>query len=290
MNVVVGGGVESISLVQNENGNKYRAHDPWFEKNLPEMYAPMLQTAEIVAARYGVSRAAQDELALLSQQRTAAAQAKGLFDGEIVPLETTKIVTTADGERVTERVTLTKDEGNRPSTTLESLSGLRTVLADGDASAFASVTAGNSSQLADGAAAVVLMESDVARSQGLAPMGRYLGMAVAGCGPEEMGIGPIYSIPKLLAQHDLKVDDIDLWELNEAFASQVVYIRDYQGIDPEKLNVNGGAISVGHPYGMTGARQIGHALLEGKRRGSRLVVVTMCVGGGMGASGLFEVL
>ena len=290
MNVVVGGGVESISLVQNENGNKYRAHDPWFEKNLPEMYAPMLQTAEIVADRYGVSRAAQDELALLSQQRTAAAQAKGLFDEEIVPLETTKIVTTADGERVTERVTLTKDEGNRPSTTLESLSGLRTVLADGDASAVASVTAWNSSQLADGAAAVVLMEADVARSQGLAPMGRYLGMAVAGCGPEEMGIGPIYSIPKLLAQHDLKVDDIDLWELNEAFASQTVYIRDNQGIDPEKLNVNGGAISVGHPYGMTGARQIGHALLEGKRRGSRLVVVTMCVGGGMGASGLFEVL
>lgn len=290
MNIVVGGGVESISLVQNEHGNTYRAHDPWFEKNLPEMYVSMLQTAEIVADRYGVSRAAQDDLALLSQERTAAAQAKGLFDGEIVPLESTKIVINAKGERVAEKVLLTRDEGNRPSTTLESLSTLRTVLSDGDASVIASVTAGNSSQLADGAAAVVLMEASVARSQGLEPMGRYLGMAVAGCGPEEMGIGPVYSIPKLLARHELKVNDVDLWELNEAFASQAVYIRDHQRIDPEKLNVNGGGISVGHPYGMTGARQVGHALMEGKRRGSRYVVVTMCVGGGMGASGLFEVL
>ena len=290
MSVVVGGGVESISLVQNENRNAYRAQDPWFEQNLPEMYAPMVQTAEIVADRYGVSRAAQDELAFMSQQRTAAAQANGLFDDEIVPLTTIKRVTDADGNEVLETVTLTKDEGNRPSTTLETLAGVRTVLADRDASAIASVTAGNSSQLSDGAAAVVLMEADVARSQGLVPLGRYLGMAVAGCRPEEMGIGPIYSIPKLLAQHDLKVEDIDLWELNEAFASQAVYIRDHQGIDPARLNVNGGAISVGHPYGMTGARQVGHALLEGKRRGSRFVVVTMCVGGGMGASGLFEVI
>ena len=290
MDVVVGGGVESISLVQNEHGNRYRAHDPWFAEHLPTMYVSMLETAEIVAERHGVSRALQDELAVLSQQRTAAAQAAGLFDAELVPLETRKLVTGADGQPAHETVTLTQDEGNRPSTTLESLSGLRTVLTDGEASDVASVTAGNSSQLSDGAAALVLMEASTARAEGLEPLGRYVGMAVAGCGPEEMGIGPIHSIPKLLQQHDLKVDDIGLWELNEAFASQAVAIRDHQGIDPERLNVNGGAISIGHPYGMTGARQVGHALLEGRRRGVRYVVVTMCVGGGMGASGLFEVL
>jgi acetyl-CoA C-acetyltransferase len=290
MDVVVGGGVESISLVQNEHGNRYRARDPWFAEHLPTMYASMLETAEIVAERHGVSRALQDELAVLSQQRTAAAQAAGLFDAEIVPLETRKLVTGADGRPAHETVTLTPDEGNRPSTTLESLSGLRTVLTDGEASDVASVTAGNSSQLSDGAAALVLMEASTARAEGLEPLGRYVGMAVAGCGPEEMGIGPIHSIPKLLQQHDLKLDDIGLWELNEAFASQAVAIRDHQGIDPERLNVNGGAISVGHPYGMTGARQVGHALLEGRRRGVRYVVVTMCVGGGMGATGLFEVL
>lgn len=290
MEVVVGGGVESISLVQNKHRNTFRAQDPWFEDNLPDMYASMLRTAETVAERYGVSRAMQDELALVSQQRTAAAQAAGIFDEEIVPLETRKRVTRPGGSETLETVTLERDEGNRPGTTLDDLTGLRTVLADGDASATASVTAGNSSQLSDGAAALVLMEAESARRQGLEPLGRYVAMAVAGCGPDEMGIGPIHSIPKLLEGQDLSVDDIDLWELNEAFASQVVAIRDHQGIDPDRLNVNGGAISVGHPYGMTGARQVGHALLEGRRRGARRVVVTMCVGGGMGASALFEVL
>lgn len=290
MDVVVGGGVESISLVQNEHANQHRAHEPWFEANLPEMYTPMLRTAEIVAERYGVSREEQDNLALASQQRTDAAQKRGLFDEEIVPLETVKLVAGPDGGLVREAVTLIQDEGNRPGTTLESLAGLRTVLADGDASATASVTAGNSPQLSDGAAALVLMNAERAKAEGQEPLGRYVGMAVAGCGPEEMGIGPVYSIPKLLATHGLTVEDIGLWELNEAFASQAVYIRDHQRIDPDRLNVNGGAISIGHPYGMTGARQIGHALLEGRRRGVRYVVVTMCVGGGMGASGLFEVL
>lgn len=290
MDIVVGGGVESISLVQNEHGNTYRARDPWFAENLPTMYTSMVETAEIVADRYGVSRESQDEFAALSQLRTAAAQSDGIFDDEIVPLETAKLVRGSDGSVTREVITLLKDEGNRQSTTIESLRSLRTVLQDGAVSAVASVTAGNSSQLSDGAAAMVLMGADVAAAEGLEPLGRYVGMAVAGCGPEEMGIGPVFSIPKLLAQHDLKVDDIGLWELNEAFASQAVYIRDHQGIDPERLNVNGGAISVGHPYGMTGARQIGHALLEGRRRGVRYVVITMCVGGGMGASGLFEVL
>lgn len=226
----------------------------------------------------------------LSQERTAAAQARGVFDDEIVPLPSITSVVDDSGNQVFRNVTLTADEGNRPAMTIDSLGTLRTVLADFDATVRASVTAGNSSQLSDGAAALVLMEAKAARAVGLESPGRYVGMAVAGCGPEEMGVGPIYSIPKLLAQHDLKVDDIDLWELNEAFASQAVYIRDHQGIDPDRLDVNGGAISIGHPYGMTGARQVGHALLEGRRRGARYVVVTMCVGGGMGASGLFEVL
>lgn len=290
MDIVVGGGVESISLVQNDHANRYRAHDPWFAEHLSTMYTPMLHTAEIVAQRYGVTREAQDEFALLSQQRTAAAQKAGIFDDEIVPLETRQLVRDPDGQTTHETVRLSADEGNRPSTTRDTLAGLRTVLSDGDVSERASVTAGNSSQLSDGAAAVVIMDATVATEEGLEPLGRYVGMAVAGCGPEEMGIGPIYSIPKLLSQHGLSVDDIGLWELNEAFASQAVYIRDHQGIDPERLNVNGGAISVGHPYGMTGARQVGHVLLEGRRRGVRYVVVTMCVGGGMGASALFEVL
>lgn len=290
MDVVVAGGVESISLVQNEHANQYRAQDPWFAEHLPTIYTSMLHTAEIVAQRYGVSREAQDELAAQSQQRTARAQSEGLFDGEIVALESQRTVTDADGTTRTETVTLTQDEGNRPSTTVDSLSGLRTVLEPGEFGAPTSVTAGNSSQLSDGAAAVVVMNSQLAESEGHEPLGRYVGMAVAGCEPDEMGIGPIYSIPKLLNKHGLKVDDIGVWELNEAFASQAVYIRDHQGIDPDRLNVNGGAISIGHPYGMTGARQVGHALLEARRRGEKYVVVTMCVGGGIGASGLFEVL
>jgi len=290
MDVVVGGGVESISLVQNQHTNTFRAQDPWFAENLSTMYVSMLETAEIVADRYGISREVQDEMALLSQQRTARGQTAGRFDAEIVPFATTKIVKSPEGEVIREPVVLRADEGNRPDTTADGLAGLRTVLPDGAASAVASVTAGNSSQLSDGAAALVLVEANVAENEGLEPLGRYVGMAVAGCGPEEMGIGPIYSIPKLLNQHSLTVDDIGLWELNEAFASQAAYIRDHQGIDPARLNVNGGAIAIGHPYGMTGARQVGHALLEGRRRGERYVVVTMCVGGGMGASGLFEVL
>ena len=290
MNIAVGAGVESISLVQNEHMNNLHAQDPWLVANRPDVYMPMLQTAELVAERYGVSRDAQDEFSLLSQQRVAAAQAAGLFDAEIVPFETTKIVTDrATGESSQERVTLTQDESNRPSTTLESLSRLKPVLPDGEVTEFASVTAGNASQLSDGASAAVLMESTYAQQRGLEVLGTYRGMAVAGCDPDEMGIGPVFAIPKLLKQHGLTVDDIGLWELNEAFASQALYCRDELDIDPERYNVNGGAISVGHPYGMTGARLVGHALLEGKRRNARYVVISMCIGGGMGAAGLFEI-
>ena len=290
MEIAIGGGVESISLVQNDHANNYRAQDPWLVSNVGDIYMPMLQTAEIVAERYGVSRERQDELALISQQRTAAAQEAGRFDDEIVPLRTTKLVVDKEtGETSEQEVMLDRDEGNRPSTTRESLAGLRAVLPDGAVTATSTVTAGNASQLSDGASASVLMEAREASRRGLEPLGVYRGMAVAGCAPDEMGIGPVLAVPKLLKQHGLTVDDIGLWELNEAFASQAVYCRDELGIDPERFNVDGGGISVGHPYGMTGARCVGHALIEGRRRGVRYCVVTMCIGGGMGAAGLFEV-
>ncbi|KNA90791.1 acetyl-CoA C-acyltransferase [Gordonia sp. w5E2] len=289
MEIAIGGGVESISLVQNDHANNYRAQDPWLVANVGDIYMPMLQTAEIVAERYGVSRERQDELALISQQRTAAAQEAGRFAEEIVPLRTTKLVVDKEtGETSEQEVMLDRDEGNRPSTTSESLAGLRAVLPDGAVTATSTVTAGNASQLSDGASASVLMEAAEASRRGLQPLGVYRGMAVAGCAPDEMGIGPVFAVPKLLKQHGLTVDDIGLWELNEAFASQALYCRDELGIDPERFNVDGGGISVGHPYGMTGARCVGHALIEGRRRGVRYCVVTMCIGGGMGAAGLFE--
>jgi acetyl-CoA C-acetyltransferase len=283
--IVVGGGLESISLVQNEHMNTFRARDEWLMQNKPDIYMAMIDTAETVAKRYGISREAQDEYALESQKRTAAGQAAGKFDDEIVPMPSKMAVVDKETKEVSYKdVTLTKDEGNRADTKLEGLAGLQPVRGPGKV-----ITAGNASQLSDGASACVVMEAKLAEKRGLQPLGIYRGMAVAGCEPDEMGIGPVYAVPKLLQRFGLKMDDIGLWELNEAFAVQVLYCRDKLGIPNERLNVNGGAISIGHPYGMSGARMTGHALIEGKRRGAKYVVVTMCIGGGQGGAGLFEV-
>jgi len=285
MDIVVAGGHENISAVQDAYmGWVAKEKDPNVIAHAASAYMPMLQTAEFVAKKYGISREAQDRYAFASQQRTAAAQEAGRFSQEIVPFKTTMAVVDKNTKEVSyKEITLDRDEGNRPDTTLEGLASLKPVIEGGV------VTAGNASQLSDGASACVVMDRALAERRGLSPLGIYRGMAVAGCAPEEMGIGPVYAIPKLLKQHGLKVDDIGLWELNEAFACQVLYCRDHLGIDPDKYNVNGGGISIGHPYGMTGARVVGHALIEGKRRGVKYVVATMCVGGGMGAAALFEV-
>jgi acetyl-CoA C-acetyltransferase len=291
MQIAVGGGVESISLVQNDKINRFRGADPWLVKNLPQTYMTMIETAEIVAERYGVSREAQDEFSLQSQQRTAQAQAEGRYNAEIAPLTSVMTITDKETGATSEKeVTIKLDEGNRPKTTLQDLQGLQPVFKGGQrVKEGRFITAGNASQLSDGAAAVVLMEAKEAEKRGLKPLGAYRGMMVAGCGPEEMGIGPVFAVPKLLAKHGLKMQDIGIWELNEAFASQALYCRDKLGIPNDRLNVSGGAISIGHPYGMSGARMTGHILIEGKRRGARYGIVTMCVGGGMGAAGLFEI-
>ena len=291
MKAAIAGGVESISLVQNEHMNSYRAADPELVKTHPAIYMSMVETAEIVAKRYGISREAQDDYALQSQQRTASAQAAGRFDAEIVPMTASMAVTDRTTGIISHNeVTITRDEGNRPQTQLTDLSRLQPVFRNGQqVSVGEFITAGNASQLSDGAATLILMSSEEAERRELPALGAYRGVAVAGCASDEMGIGPVYAVPKLLARHGLTVQDIDLWELNEAFASQVLFCRDQLGIPNDKLNVSGGAISIGHPYGMSGARMTGHILHEGRRRGARYGVVTMCIGGGMGAAGLFEI-
>ncbi len=281
--VMVAGGVESISCVQNDI-NSIMRQDPWLKQHKPELYWSMLQTAETVAKRYGITREAQDEYGARSQQRAAKAQEAGLFNDEIVPMTTVmSVFDKATGAISRREVTISADEGIRPDTTLEGVSRIRTVFPNGV------ITAGNASQFSDGSSACVLMDAEIARQRGIAPLGIFRGFAVAGCEPDEMGIGPVFAVPRLLERAGLKVDDIGLWELNEAFACQVLYCRDKLGIPDDRLNVNGGAIAVGHPYGVSGARMVGHALIEGKRRGVKYVVITMCIGGGQGAAGLFEV-